>query len=287
MSRYPTITEIEVKWRKSGSGICIIVEGETEMDDPWFYQQWFGGFSKKVSFFPQNGWEMVVDAVAVLRPKLGSKRVYGIVDRDFAPTVSYEPFPADGILRTTKYTLENYLLDPECWFEFVKRFMLRSPKPGWNTLAEVQTTTERLYRECIPLSAYNWTLQQARDRDPVAFTALRPTERRFFDHPRAISHLGDISNRLRSIQKRIGITDDLGQLYLNRQAEWQAMPLSELEEVISGKYVLKRLKEEFPINLAGRQAWDDMLSGYMYQCPEPPKNLKEIINLILKDALII
>ena len=43
MAGYPTFTEIEVAWRASGSGLCIIVEGETELQDPWFYQQWFGG----------------------------------------------------------------------------------------------------------------------------------------------------------------------------------------------------------------------------------------------------
>jgi hypothetical protein len=151
----------------------------------------------------------------------------------------------------------------------------------------VQTTIQKLIRECIPLSAYNWTLQQARDQDSFAFAALPPTDRRFFDHPRAISHLGDIPSRLRGIQTRIGIADDLGQLYLERLADWQAMSLAQLEEVISGKYVLKRLKEEFPLNLAGRQAWDDMLSGYMYECSKPPQNLAKIINLILRDAKIV
>lgn len=131
MSRYPTITEIEIKWRKSRRGICIIVEGESEMDDPWFYQQWFGGLSKEITFFPQNGWEQVASAVSALRAKLGVKQVYGIIDRDFAPTVTYNPFPMDGLLRTTKYTLENYLLDPQYWFAALRPLMLRSPKPGW------------------------------------------------------------------------------------------------------------------------------------------------------------
>lgn len=285
MSSYPTITEIEIKWRKSGRGICIIVEGETEMDDPWFYQQWFGGLSKQITFFPQNGWERVVDAVSTLRPKLGVKRVYGIIDRDFAPTVTYDPFPTDGLLRTAKYTLENYLLDPQYWFAALRPLMLRSPKPGWNSAAEIQRTIETLYEECIPLSAYNWTLQQARAQDSVAFSALPENERRFFHHPMAIRNLGDVPAHLQKLQAHIGITADVGQLYLDRLADWQAMSLPQQEEVISGKYVFKRFQEILPIKIAGRQAKKDaMLSAYMYQCAKPPKNLEEIINLILKHA---
>lgn len=64
---YPTLSEIEVKWRASGSGVCIIVEGETELEDAWFYNYWFGNRSREVTFFPQDGWEIVVDAVMTLR----------------------------------------------------------------------------------------------------------------------------------------------------------------------------------------------------------------------------
>ena len=109
---YPTLSEIEVKWRASGSGVCIIVEGETELEDAWFYNYWFGNRSREVTFFPQDGWERVVDAVTTLRIKLDAKRVYGIVDRDFEENVVYDPFPSHGILRTLKYTLENYLTTP-------------------------------------------------------------------------------------------------------------------------------------------------------------------------------
>ena len=115
MPGYPTPTEIEIKWRKSGSGVCVIVEGETDLEDAWFYNQWFGDQAKQVTFFPQNGWTEVINAVAVLRTTLGDKSVYGIIDRDFSPRTTYPPIPDDGILRTPKCTLENYL--PTLWLK--------------------------------------------------------------------------------------------------------------------------------------------------------------------------
>ena len=91
MNSYPTLSDIEMRWRAAGSGVCVIVEGQTEQDDAWFYNYWFGDRARQVTFFPQNGWEHVVDAVAELRARF--KMVYGIIDRDFETLVEAEPFP--------------------------------------------------------------------------------------------------------------------------------------------------------------------------------------------------
>ena len=101
-----SLTDIEAKWRAAGSGVCVIVEGETEQDDPWYYNKWFSDLAREVTFFHQDGWLQVVTAVAQLRQLLGEKKVYGIIDRDFETPV-YAPFPPDGLVRTQKYTLEN------------------------------------------------------------------------------------------------------------------------------------------------------------------------------------
>jgi hypothetical protein len=280
---YPTLSEIEVKWRASGSGVCVIVEGETELEDAWFYNTWFGDRARQVTFFPQDGWERVITAVASLRNGLGAKKVYGIIDRDFVdPT--YDPFPANGILRTHKYTLENYLLDPQCWFEIVYPFTRREPKPGWSTEAEVQATIESLYRECIPISAYNWTLRQARTLDYAAFTYLPDKERAYARHPKALENWGDVPAHLRDIQARMGLPDDLGRLYADRLAAWQSLSLADLEKVVTGKAVLTLLRERFPLRLSGSRAWDDMLGAYVNTCPDPPADLKTLVDLILGDA---
>jgi hypothetical protein len=44
----------------AGSGVIVIVEGETYQDDYYIFTRWFGGRAREVSFFPQNGWKKVV-----------------------------------------------------------------------------------------------------------------------------------------------------------------------------------------------------------------------------------
>lgn len=51
MSSYPTTTDIEMRWRAAGSGVCVIVEGQTEQDDAWFYNYWFNDQARDITFF--------------------------------------------------------------------------------------------------------------------------------------------------------------------------------------------------------------------------------------------
>lgn len=284
MIGYPSLRDIEVRWRTSGSGVCVIVEGETELDDAWYYHQWFGDRAREITFFAQDGWEAVVDAVATLRATLGSRRVYGIVDRDFADQVTYDPFPPDGVLCTVKYTLENHLLDPEVWFRYIHPHKRRASTPGWNTLEETQVTIEHFYRQCAPLSAYNWTLRRARQASYEAFQALPATYRRYVEHPLALANLGDIITHLRQVQTQMQVALDLVVTYHERLAYLQTCPLAELEQTVSGKYVLTVLFESFPIKLGGKRARDDVLSYYLFLSPTPPADLTAIMDAILRDA---
>ena len=260
---YPTLTDIEVRWRKSRSGVCVVVEGETELDDAWFYNYWFGDHAREITFFPQNGWEKVVDAVQILQSTIGPKQVYGIVDRDFISMVANDPTPDNGILRTPKYTLENYLLDPECWFRCIQPATLRTPKPGWATVEEARASIEALYQECIPLSAFNWTLRQLRTNAPEQFQRLLDKDRIYVEHPKALTNRGDIQAHFRRIQSATELEDDLSDLYVARLESLKSLSHTMLEEVVSGKYVLHLfLRERFPLNLSGKQAEDDMLSFY-------------------------
>lgn len=284
MSGYPTISDIEMRWRASGSGVCVIVEGQTEQDDAWFYGRWFGDRARELTFFPQDGWQHVMDAVAELRLRLGGKAVYGIIDRDFETLVGTEPFPHSGVLRTPKYTLENYLLEAECWFKCIQPYTLRAAKPGWQTPAEVQTTIRDLHRQCIPLSAFNWTLKQARSAAPMGFATLPDKEGAYREHPKALAGLGDVPDYLRHLGVRLGLAVNLGQMYEERLAHLQNLSHDQLEEVVSGKVVHKLLFEQFPLKLSGERSRDDMLSAYLFHCPHPPADLQQLVAAILADA---
>jgi hypothetical protein len=283
MAGYPSLTDIEVKWRTSGSGVCLIVEGETNLDDPWFYQQWFGSEARRFTFFAQDGWVKVQEAVAALRITLGSKKVYGIIDRDFEPTVTYPPVPANGIVRTQRYTLENYLLNEECWFKYVQPHTQRMPKPGWSTLEETRTTLLNLYRRCLPLSAYNWTLREARQLNEAAFKALPVNDQQYREHPKAIENV-DVSAHLTRLQAAMGLAEDLPPMYQARLAQLQTMTPDEWAELVSGKYVLKVLKETFPLRLGSDKAWDDVLAAYTFICRAPPDDLVTLLEIIWQDA---
>lgn len=283
-SSYPTISDIEMRWRASGSGVCVIVEGQTEQDDAWFYNRWFGDRAREATFFPQDGWTHVMDAVVELRGRLGVKVIYGIIDRDFETAVGAEPFSDSGVLRTPKYTLENYLLEAECWSKCIQPYTLRAPKPGWQTPEQVQTTIRDLYQQCLPLSAFNWTLKQARTADPTGFATLPDKDGKYREHPKALIGLGDVSDYLRHLGARLILAVDLGQMYEERLAHLQGLSHDRLEEVVSGKFVHKLLFEQFPLKLSGERSRDDMLSAYLFHCPRPPADLRHLVAAILADA---
>jgi len=278
---YPSISEIELKWRSSASRFCIIVEGATEQDDAWFYEQWFGGRARDVMFFPQNGWDQVLNAVNALRGILGAQFVFGIVDRDFRESPVYDTPPADGILWTAKYTLENYLLNPECWFKVTRPFTRRSAKSGWNSPEEVEQTILTLYQKCIPLAACNSTLKFASQLDDGAFRNLSESQQKHKTHPKALENLGDLSNYFQTIQNDMGLSIDLDEKYTTRLAELQTMTVADLDQHVSGKYVIKLLHDEFPMGSLTKQAWDDTLGAYIDACPDAPEDLSQLIDLIV------
>jgi hypothetical protein len=145
----------------------------------------------------------------------------------------------------------------------------------------VQVTLLGLYKECASLAAFNWTLRQARLLNPAAFHALRRSDQEYKEHPTALANLGDVSVFLRGLLPQATLGVDLGQMYQNRLAAIDDMPLADLERVVSGKYVLRLLYERFALRLSGRQAWDDVLGAYMFHCPEPPTDLERLVDLIL------
>lgn len=282
MSTYQTPTEI-LKWL-SPTAVCIIVEGESDADDPLFYRHWFDHWAAQVQFFPQDGCEKVEDAVNELRRSLSPKRVYGIVDRDFAPAAAYPPLPPDGIVRTRQYTLENYLLNPDCWAAYFRPYTAKHPMPGWNNRDEIALTITELYRECLPLSVYNWTLRQARDQAYATFNTLPENLKTYKAHPKALINLGDVVAVLATIQAQMNTSLALGDLYQERLAALQTWSLPEWAEVVSGKYVLTLLHERFPIRYS-RSDWRKYILGaYLEACLDPHPDLVTLITLILEDA---
>jgi len=84
----------------------------------------------------------------------------GIIDRDFATDLElkaqFEPGYCDHVYRTKRYTLENYLLDPEAWFHIAKLFWRNNLPEGFRSVEECTETINKIYEAFLPAAAYNW-----------------------------------------------------------------------------------------------------------------------------------
>lgn len=282
MNTYPTLSDIEIRWQTAG-GVCVVVEGETDQDDAWFYNRWFSNRSSQVTFYPQNGWEKVTAAIAELRQRNPGIPVYGILDRDFETPPICPPVPPDGILRTRKFATENYLLSPDCWFQCIEPYLLRNPRPDWASPGLVRGKIEALYHECLPITAYNWTLREARRIDFNAFRRLVESDRKDRVHPDQLLSRNPAAD-LNGIAATMAIADDLGAIYQERLAYLQTCDPAALEELVNGKFVMKRLRQSFPLQPLQAKTWDDMLSSYVFRCPDPPSDLAALIDTIIADS---
>ncbi len=286
MTSYPPIDELELEVR-AGQGIAIIVEGESYEDDPWFYGQWFNDRAHQVTFFPQDGWPRVKAAVAELRRRCPGIPIYGIIDRDFADDETLDAdFAALGIVRTPRYTLENYLLDPECWanvFAFIFRRQGSAPD-GWDDPARVQHHIERAYRDCLVLTAHNRVIQFGNEHYGDRAIQTPETDRTYREHPNALANI-DPADKLRAWGNQLGAAEDLGTMFEQTLRDLQAGDLATWQQHVSGKYVLQLLHQRFPrLPRAGQFPLDHYLNEYLRACPDPPPDLVRLIERIIEDA---
>jgi hypothetical protein len=286
MNGYPLVDELEVTIR-AGRGGAVIVEGESAEEDPWFYGQWFGDRARQVTFFPQNGWTRVVEAVAELRRRCPDVPVYGIIDRDFAEDEALDAdFATLGILRTSSYTLENYLLDPACWaavFRLIFRRQGGAPD-GWDQPEQVQNHIETAFRACLDLAAYNQVIKYGAEYYAGAASATADRNRSYRHHPDTFKEMNP-ADALSAWGQQLGCSEDLGLLFAAKRAALEAAGLTGWQKVVSGKHVLHLLQSRFPLlPRAGKFGLSHYLNLYLDRCPEPPADLTRIVETIIRDA---
>ncbi len=281
-----SVDELEVELA-TGHGIAVIVEGQTYADDPFYYGQWFDARRSEISFFPQNGWRQVLRAVAELRERNLAIPVYGIIDRDFCEAHQLDAdFAERGILRSHRFTLENYLLEPEAWAE-VFRFIFR-PMPahanGWNDAAQVTDYIKEAYRNCFVLSAHNQINKfvHTHHSDRAANTPKRLRD--FLDNPQAIDHIR-AEQKLKEWQEQLGIQDNLVSLFNEQMTVLKNADLSLWQQHVSGKYVLETLRRQFPKRPgAGQFDLKHYLNEYLRALPAAPHDLTILIDRIIAHA---
>ena len=147
----------------AGRSVIVIVEGETDEKDAWFYQRWFDQRATEVTFLPQNGWEKVVVAVQDLRGQLPMRQVFGLIDRDHADdaviAAQRGARPADGVFRTERFTLENHFLEPDLLFRYLRQVHRGQPPAPCGSAADLAAIVRQEYERCVPLSAFNLALR--------------------------------------------------------------------------------------------------------------------------------
>jgi hypothetical protein len=260
----------------AGSGVIVIVEGETYQDDYYIFTRWFGGRAREVSFFPQNGWKKVVAAVADLRAALPHRKVFGIVDRDFTPDQVLDQqarqCPGDGIFRMHQYTLENYLLEPAGWFAVVQLLYRAGPPAGWSTEAEVALKIEGFYRQLIRVGAYNHTIHEENDRQPVDSLSYR-------EHPDAVMTAEQVLSSWGATRTP---PQALDQVFLARVQVLTGRASADLSKWITGKAVLNLLAQALP-RLKGKGGFppDVLVNLYLDKCPRPPPEIELLVTRIV------
>jgi hypothetical protein len=263
----------------AGQGAVVVVEGERRQDDEWFYGQWFGHLGPRISFFAQNGWERVVAAVAYLRAELPHHAVFGIVDGDFidpASETSLEP----GIHRLPRYTLENYLLEPEGWFRVAERVTRGTLPDGWRTVEDVERRIDDAFGECLSLAAFNRTAFDEQLRHPSDRLGYR-------SHPDAFAKASPHAVLAAWGEPR-GVPRPLPEVFEEHLARLRASTRDVWHGEVTGKAVLKVVLRML-IQAAGKPTLDHELlcSTYIDKHPEPHRDLRGIVDAILVEAALL
>lgn len=257
----------------SGRGVIVMVEGETDEDDAYFYGQWFGTMAQDVSFYPQNGWKKVVDAVQYLKQQLpGNRHIFGICDRDFASEATIQQQaverPRDFVFRTQWFTVENYLLNGEGWLGVLRSLSKKSIPPGWQDLHAVQGHIDDAYRKCIQVAAFNYTVRQESDRQPGQCIEYKR-------HPKGLINP---ESELLNWGRQRASPQPLDQVYQGHCEMIQSLPSVEWPIWISGKLVLTVFLESFPIKLQHRY----LESLYInIAWPQPPADVEVLIKRLI------
>ena len=277
----PTVDEIEALAR-SGNGLIVIVEGDDYTQDPFYYERWFG--ASDIAFFPQDGWIQVKSAVETLRTRTRNQRyVYGIIDRDFCSDTELESlFQSSGVLRTTRYTLENYLLDADTWAAVFRQVYMRDPMRAqdWGDPSAVSARIESAYRANLPVSAYNYIVNDVNVRYPER---SRSSTRAYAVHANEATNS---ATQLRIWQKELGISDDLESLFRARLDTLRNATLEEWATCVTGKPVLRSLHAMMPPSFPGNRRYDlDLfLNLYMSVTSRAPDDLSRLIDRITEHA---
>jgi hypothetical protein len=287
------------RWELGRNGLCVVVEGQTPADDPYFFNQWFGGRYPRITFYHQNGYTKVVEAVTELRTKLtltpmGKPRVYGITDRDFREPFPEGDMPPDGVLCMTKCMLENYFLDSQAWSAYlwttIHRKTLRQELDIhlWAnqeiTAQHFQAKIEELYRLNLEVAAYNWTLFKIKQRFQPPHPLFPGNFPADLDFPEQYT-----SQRLADFARISGLDlTEITHIFTTRHTFLQQQDIDALANYVQGKALYSQFFHKYllsELRIRGKDKHDAAAEALKYSSL-PPRDLERLVSFIEHYALI-
>jgi hypothetical protein len=151
--------DITVALFLAGNRKLVLLEGPSDCD---VFREWYRDQLDSLEFYDASG---VINVRNMLEKALevGTKKeVFGIIDRDFRTDEEVEhPLndPSARLFLLRRYSIENYVLEPEAWNEELRVFYGKMHKVP--TKAKIETQLLELCKQLRPIMAVNWILSEA------------------------------------------------------------------------------------------------------------------------------
>ena len=141
-----------------GSRSLVVLEGQ---DDLYAFSEWFLEHEDKLMFYVhgEGGSKSVLNFLPLALSAGTTKRVYGVIDRDFRDEADVQTSLDDvntHLLISRRYTLENYLLEPSVVQEELR--VCCGTKFVPLTTTELQNGLLQLCKQLCTVMAANWVL---------------------------------------------------------------------------------------------------------------------------------
>ncbi|MGH9841008.1 MAG: hypothetical protein ACREEM_19815 [Blastocatellia bacterium] len=126
-------------------------------------------------------------------------------------------FETKGIIRTPRYTLENYLLDPACWAAVFKGIFKRNlaEARGWDDERQVTNIIIAAYSDCLGVTAHNWIVKIVNAK----YSSPTFPSREYLKHYKSLQDTEGALQSLADWGVRAGVAEDLREMFENKHSQ--------------------------------------------------------------------
>ena len=152
--------DLETLLVELGPRRLVLLEGDTDFAA---FNEWFLEREAEIMFHvPSGGWRGVVTFLQQALAESTTKRVFGVIDRDFRDEAEVENSlndPTSHLFILRRYAIENYLLEPEAIQEELRVFYgAKFVVPNVN---EIRAELLQMCQQLCTAMAAQWTLLES------------------------------------------------------------------------------------------------------------------------------